>query len=165
MVNSIKEFRFPCSKRPIAQSKTKAFYSALAALGFVFFESQALAIPVDLGAAGPQNWTVLEIGLGNVSMANASKAGSVIGNVGINGGNLSDSGVPIQGNIVTSSNATVNPNVAGNVTGTISQNSALLASAATAADNASTNAAALPSSGGPALRAAPLVNDSPASGR
>ena len=132
----------------VAQLKTKLLYSAVGALSLVFLNSQALAIPVDLGVAGPQNWTVLEIGNGNVSMANASNAGSVIGNVGVNGGNLSDSGVPIQGNVVTSSNATVNPKVAGNVTGTISQNSALLASAATAADNASTNAAALASSGG-----------------
>jgi hypothetical protein len=128
--------------------KTKIFYSAVVALGLVLFGSQALAIPVDLGVAGPQNWTVLEIGNGNVSIANASNAGSITGNVGVNGGNLSDSGVPIQGNLITSSSATVNPNVAANVSGTISQNSASLASAATAAESASSSAASLASSGG-----------------
>jgi hypothetical protein len=130
------------------QLKTKAYYSAVVALSLVFLKSQASAIPVDLGVAGSQNWAVLEIGNGNVGIANASNAGSITGNVGVNGGNLSDSGVPIQGNLVTSSSATVNPNVAANVSGTISQNSALLTSAATAAENASTNAAGLASSGG-----------------
>jgi hypothetical protein len=130
------------------QLKTKVYYSAVVALSLVFLRSQASAVPVDLGVAGPQNWAVLEIGNGNVSIANASNAGSITGNVGVNGGNLSDSGVPIQGNLVTSSSATVNPNVAANVSGTISQSSALLTSAATAAENASSNAAGLASSGG-----------------
>ena len=132
----------------IEQLKTKIYYSAVVALSLVFLSSQVLAVPVDLGAAGPQNWTVLEIGNGNVSIANASNAGSITGNVGVNGGNLSDSGVPITGNVVTSSSATVNPNVAANVSGTISQNAASLASAATAAESASSTAAGLASSGG-----------------
>jgi hypothetical protein len=134
--------------RAIEQLKTKIYYSAVVALSLVFFSSRVLAVPVDLGAAGPQSWTVLEIGNGNVSIANASNAGSITGNVGVNGGNLSDSGVPITGNVVTSSSATVNPNVAANVSGTISQNAASLASAATAAESASSSAASLASSGG-----------------
>ena len=51
-----------------------------------------------LGSAGPTDFALLEIDGGNVSLANASNAGFITGNVGLNGGNLSDSGVPITGN-------------------------------------------------------------------
>jgi hypothetical protein len=139
--------------------KTKVLLSVVAVASLVFFRSQALALPVSLGSAGPQNWAVLEIGNGNVSLANASNAGSITGNVGVNGGNISDSGVPIQGNLVTSSSATVNPNVPGNVSGTVSQNSALLAQAATDAQNASSAAAALASSGGGAGVSSIVLNN------
>jgi hypothetical protein len=125
--------------------KTKAFYAAIAALGLLFFNSQALALPVSLGVAG--NYVVLEIGNGNVSVANASNAGSINGNVGVGGGNFSDSGTPITGNVVTDSAATLNPNVAANVSGIITQNSATLSAAALAADNASTTAAGLTPTG------------------
>lgn len=126
--------------------KTRTFYSAIAALGLVVFNSQALALPVSLDGAG--NFAVLEIGHGNVSIANASNAGFIIGNVGANGGNLSDSGTPITGNVVTSSSASVNPNVnITDVSGTITQNSALLALAASDAIIASNTASTLPASG------------------
>jgi hypothetical protein len=105
--------------------KAKTFYAAMAALGFLFFNSQALALSVSLGVAG--NYVVLEIGNGNVSVSNASNAGSINGNVGVGGGNFSDSGTPITGNVVTDSGATLNPNVAANVSGIITQNSGLFA--------------------------------------
>ena len=123
----------------------KAFYSVIATLGFVLFVSQALALPVSLGAAGPGNWAVVDIGNGSVSIASA---GSITGNVGVNGGNLSDSGVPITGNLVTSGSGVVSLSGGAMVSGTTSQNSALLASDATLAKNASTNAAAFASSAG-----------------
>jgi hypothetical protein len=85
--------------------KAKALSAAIAAPVFVFFGSQALAIPVtlpNLGAAG--GFTVLDIGSnGNVS----ASASSITGNVGVNGGNFSDSGTPITGNLVTSSTGNV----------------------------------------------------------
>jgi hypothetical protein len=146
MTYSVKQMHFLSLKHPFARLKTKAFYPAMVALGLVSFGSRAWALPVDLGAAG--NFAVLEIGNGNVSIANASNAGSITGNLGVNGGSLSDSGTPITGNVVTSANATVNPNVAANVSGTISQDSASLASATTAAESASSTAAGLASSGG-----------------
>jgi hypothetical protein len=128
---------------------TKAFPSAIAVLGFVFLGSQALAVPVtipSLGAAG--GFAVLEIGSGNVSIANASNAGSITGNVGVNGGNLSDSGTSIIGNLVTKSGSGVVSLSGATVSGTTSQNSTLLSQAASAADAASAAAAGLASSGG-----------------
>ena len=108
---------------------------------------------VDLGAAGPSNFAVLEIGNGNVSIANASDAGGITGNVGIgSGGSISDSGTPIQGNVVTydstAGNPPLNPNVAANVSGSISQNSASMAAAISAVNAAVVSASALSSSGG-----------------
>jgi hypothetical protein len=124
----------------------KVLYSAIAVLGLVFLGSQALAIPVSLGAAG--GFAVLEIGSGNVSIANASNAGSITGNVGVNGGNFSDSGTSIIGNLVTSGSGTVSLSGGATVSGTTSQNSSLLSQAASAANTASAQAKALASSGG-----------------
>ena len=123
---------------------TKALWSAIAALGLVFFRSQALALPVSLGAAG--DWAVLDIGSnGNVSIASPA---SIVGNVGVNGGSLSDSGAPITGNVVTSGSGVVSLSGGATVSGTTSQNSASLSQAASAASNASAAAQALASSGG-----------------
>lgn len=132
----------------------RAFYSAIAALGSLFFSYQAFAVPdpfTILDGAGPQNWAVLEIGNGNVSIANASGAGFITGNVGVDNsvsGSLSDSGTPITGNVVTSSSSDLNPNVAPKVSGTITQDPALLNLDAIAANNASTAAGGLSSFGG-----------------
>jgi VPDSG-CTERM motif len=134
--------------------KTKVLYSAIAALGLVLLNSEALGVPVSLGAAGPGNWAILEIGKGNISIANASSAGSIKGNVGVNGGNLSDSGTLITGNVDVSTTAGIpsfSPSETSDVTGTLSQDSTdniLLTSAADAAIAASAAAALLPSSGG-----------------
>jgi len=123
--------------------QTKACYSAIAVLGLVFFSSQAFALPVSLGAAG--NFTVLDTGNGNVSIANAS---GINGNVGVDGGNLSDSGTLITGNVDISGSGTVSLGGGANISGTTSQNSALLSQAASAANTASAQAKALTSSGG-----------------
>jgi hypothetical protein len=98
-------------------------------------------ISVDLGAA--LGFAILETGTGNISMANASSAGFVTGNVGANGGNVGDSGVPITGNVITGTAATLNPNVTPNVKGTITSNQAALTSAVNAATSASATFAAL----------------------
>ena len=109
------------------------------------------AVPFSLGSAGPNNWTVLEIGDGNVSIANASNAGYINGNVGVaSGGSISDSGTPINGNLYTGGTvaSTVNPNVTAEVSGTINQNSSLLSTAVSDAINASATAAGMSTSGG-----------------
>jgi choice-of-anchor A domain-containing protein len=125
--------------------KTNAFYSALCALGLVLFGSQALALPVNLGMAGPADWTVLNVDTGTLSI---SGAGSINGNVGLNGGNLSDSGTSITGNLVTSGTGNVSLSGGATISGTTSSNSTLLSQAASAALAASSAAAALSSSGG-----------------
>ena len=117
---------------------------------------QTRAVSFDLGAAGPSNFSVLEIGTGapnaNVSIANAANAGFITGNVGVlSTGNVSDSGVPITGNVYLGSGASLNPNVAPNVSGSVSQNAAsqtLLALAANNAVAASMTASAQAASGG-----------------
>jgi hypothetical protein len=130
--------------------KTRILCSAMAVLGQVFFSYQASALPVTLGPAGPGNWAVLEIGSGNVSIANASNAGFINGNVGVANGTISDSGTPIVGNVVTLNSvaSTLNPNVAANVTGSISQNAAMITAAVNAANAAAASAALLGPSGG-----------------
>jgi fibronectin-binding autotransporter adhesin len=125
--------------------KTNAFYSALWTLGLVLFGSQALALPVNLGAAGPGNWTVLNVDTGTLSI---SGAGSINGNVGLNGGNLSDSGTSIKGNLVTSGTGNVSLSGAATISGTTSKNPTLLSQAASAAVNASSADARLSPSGG-----------------
>jgi hypothetical protein len=71
-----------------------------ATIGFTVFGIAVRADPINLGAAGPGSWAILEIGNGNVSIANASNAGSIVGNVGVAGtGGLSDSGTPLSGGI------------------------------------------------------------------
>jgi putative adhesin len=110
-------------------------------VGLPVLPASADFISSTLGAAA--GFAVLEIGTGNVSMANASNAGFVTGNIGVNGGNFSDSGVRITGNVITGAAATLNPNVAGNVTGSITQNQALLTAAVNAAISASTTFSAL----------------------
>jgi hypothetical protein len=125
--------------------KAKAFSAAIAALVFVFFRSQALAVPVtfpSLGAAG--GFTVLDIGSNGTVSASAS---SITGNVGVNGGNFSDSGTPITGNLVTSSTGNVSLSGA-TVSGTTSKNPASLSSAASAANTASSAALGGSSGGG-----------------
>jgi choice-of-anchor A domain-containing protein len=125
--------------------KTNAFYAALGALGLVFFSSQALALSVNLGVAGPADWTVLDVGTGTVSI---SGGGSITGNVGLDGGNLSDSGAPITGNLVTSGTGNVSLSGGATISGTTTQNSTSVSQAASAAVAASSAAAAQLSSGG-----------------
>jgi hypothetical protein len=96
-----------------------------------------------LGSAGPADWSLLQIDGGNVSLANASNAGFITGNVGLNGGNFSDSGVPITGNIIFGTAASGISSATGLVTGSITENQALLTTAATDATNASSTFAGL----------------------
>jgi len=108
--------------------------------GLSFHPASADFISSSLGIAA--QFTILETNGGNISMANASNAGFVTGNVGVNGGNFSDSGVPINGNVIVGTAATLNPNVAGNVTGTTTTNQSLLTTAANNAASASSTFAA-----------------------
>jgi hypothetical protein len=99
-----------------------------------------------LGSAGPADWSLLQIDGGNVSLANASNAGFITGNVGLNGGNFSDSGVPINGNLVFGTAATGISSATGLVTGSITGGSIgqdLLTAAANDANSASSTFAAL----------------------
>jgi choice-of-anchor A domain-containing protein len=115
---------------------------------------KALALPVDLGAAGPGNWAVLEIGNGNVSGAAAPPNGFIHGNVGVAGsGHITTSAgnFPIVGAVYLSSLATADAATAANATGGIVQNAAsqaLLSQARSDAIAASAAAAGLSTSGG-----------------
>lgn len=127
--------------------KNLALHSGIVAFGLVMFSSKALALPVSLGAAGPDNWAVLETGHhaanANVSIANASNAGYVNGNVGMGStGNISDSGTPISGSLQAASGAGINGNVAANVAGGVFQNAASQALLNTAKADAASAAAA-----------------------
>jgi len=124
----------------------------VAVLGLMLSAQQTLALPVDLGAAGPGNWAVLEIGTGDLDIeVNAGgPVNGVTGNVGLNGiGQLKLTGTTfVQGDVVVAQN--VNQVVlsgAAAITGSIAINQALLTQAHDDALKAAADAAVLPSSG------------------
>ena len=110
-----------------------------------------LALPVNLGKAGPNNWTVLEIGTGQVIGLNAGgPANGITGNVGVNqNGQLNLTGTTfVKGNVILGTNSTVSTTGASYITGNVTHNQSLLTQAANDALAAAAAAKALPSSGG-----------------
>ena len=123
-------------------SAATAFIFGVASAGLAANPASASTFVTDtLGSAA--DFAILETGTGNTSISNGGNAGFVTGNVGVNGGNLGDSGVPITGNVVAGTAAAINPNVAANVSGTVSTNQATLSAAVTAAMNAAATFAGL----------------------
>jgi choice-of-anchor A domain-containing protein len=112
------------------------------------------ASPINLGAAGPGNWAILEIGAYNVSLAAAPPYGYVDGNIGVaSGGKITSSAgnFPIDGSVFLGTTATNDAATTGNATGGIFHDAAsqsLLAQATSDALAASLAAKALASSGG-----------------
>ena len=109
--------------------------------GLTVHPASADFISSELGTAA--NFALLETDGGNVSLANARSAGFITGNVGINGGNFSDSGVQINGNFIYGTAASGISSATGNVTGVIVQDQATLTAAANAAASASSTFAGL----------------------
>jgi hypothetical protein len=120
---------------------------------------RALALPVNLGAAGPGNWAVLEISYDgtdesdaeNVSGAAAPPYGFIHGNVGgasVTHITTSAGNFPIVGTVYLGTGSTADSATAGNATGGVVLNQALTHQAALDARAASTAAAGLPTSGG-----------------
>ena len=118
---------------------------------FLAAASHGLALPVNLGHAGPNNWTVLEIGTGQVIGLNAGgPANGITGNVGVNqNGALNLTGTTfVKGNVVLGTNSTVSTTGASYITGTVTHNQSLLTQAANDALAAATAAKNLSTSGG-----------------
>ena len=110
-----------------------------------------LALPVNLGKAGPNNWTVLEIGTGQVIGLNAGgPANGITGNVGVNqNGKLALTGTTfVKGNVILGTNATATTSGASYITGTVTHNQSLLTQAANDALKAAADAKKLTSAGG-----------------
>jgi choice-of-anchor A domain-containing protein len=122
------------------------------AASFLAFRSASMALPVSLGAAGPNNFAVLEIGTGslNISVNAGGPANGVSGNVGVNGsGTLALTGTTfVHGNVILSDNSNVTTSGAAVITGSTITDQALLTQARNDALAAAAAAAALPSSGG-----------------
>jgi choice-of-anchor A domain-containing protein len=115
-----------------------------------FFGTQVKAGLVNLGAAGPQNFAVLEIGVGDVIGINAGgPVNGVTGNVGVNqNGQLAlTGGTFVTGNAILGTGATVALSGGSTVGGTVS-NQALLTQARNDALAAASAAASLSASGG-----------------
>ena len=132
---------------------TKRFIIGITTTVLVAMPLGTKALPVNLGAAGPGNFTVLEIGTGDVDIeVNAGgPANGVVGNVGLNGsGQLKLTGTTfVDGNVIVAQD--VNQVVLSGsafVSGSVSVDQALLTQARADALAASAAAALLPSSGG-----------------
>ena len=86
------------------------------------------AAPLDLGAAGPAFWTVLQISDAKIDMSNPQ--GLVAGNVGVAaGGQFQSSGPSVDGELILGNGATWQTSGDAVVTGGVSQNDLLLSQA------------------------------------
>jgi choice-of-anchor A domain-containing protein len=127
------------------------FIYFVAIAGFLSFRVESRALPVSLGTAGPGNFTVLEIGAGQVIGINAGgPANGVTGNVGVNtNGQLNLTGDTfVHGNVILGTGASVSTSGTSSVSGTTTTNQSLLTSAHDDALAAASAAAGLATSGG-----------------
>jgi len=132
-------------------SRHTATPMGLLALGiFLAAQSSSMALQVNLGAAGPSNFTVLEIGTGQVIGVNAGgPVNGIKGNVGINTNSQVSltGGTYVSGNVYLGTGASVTLSGGSTVGGQVA-NQSMLTQARTDALAAAAAAAALPSSGG-----------------
>src|ERR1700731_2807244 len=129
----------------------RALVKVAAVSGFFFASTGPLMALITWGVAGPQNWTVLEIGTGEVIGLNAGgPANGITGNVGVNqNGKLQLTGDTfIHGNVVLGTGASETTTGTSSISGSVTTNQSLLTSAATDALAAAAAAKALASSGG-----------------
>ncbi len=86
------------------------------------------AAPIDLGAAGPAFWTVLQISDAKIDMSNSQ--GAVEGNVGVAaGGRFQSSGPSVNGQLILGEGAEWSTSGDAEITGGVTQNDLLLSQA------------------------------------
>ena len=123
----------------------------VAITGFIASAGALSALPVGWGTAGPQNWTVLELGTAQVIGLNAGgPANGITGNVGINqNGKLQLTGDTfVSGNVVLGTGASESTTGTSYVTGTVTTNQAMLTQATSDALAVYTLALRTPAAGG-----------------
>ena len=123
----------------------------VAITGFIAAAGSISALPVGWGTAGPQNWSILELGTGQLIGLNAGGVSNgITGNVGINqNGNLQLTGSAfVNGNVVLGTAALETTSGSSYVTGTVTTNQAVLTQAATDAGLVYVQALRTPTAGG-----------------
>ena len=103
-----------------------------AIIGFIVAARSLSALPIGWGTAGPQNWSVLELGTAQVIGLNAGgPSNGITGNVGINqNGQLQLSGGTfVNGNVVLGTGALQTTSGTSYITGTVTTNQSVLTQA------------------------------------
>lgn len=123
----------------------------VAIAGFMASAGSMSALPVTWGTAGPQSWSILELGTGQlIGLDAGGVANGITGNVGINqSGNLQLAGNAfVSGNVVLGTAALETTSGGSYVTGTVTTNQTVLSQAATDAALAYAQAFRTPTAGG-----------------
>jgi choice-of-anchor A domain-containing protein len=131
--------------------KSAIFTGALVAAITLSVRPESFAVPISLGAAGPGNFAVLEIGVGDVIGINAGgPVNGVTGNVGVNQNSQLDltGGTYVNGNVILGTGASVSLSGGSTISGSTTLNQALMTQARNDALSAAATAAGLTTSGG-----------------
>src|SRR5690348_892982 len=118
--------------------------------GLILGSSSLMALPVNLGTAGPKSWSVLELGTSQVIGLNTGgPIGGITGNVGINqNGALQLTDLSVQGSVILGTGASETTSGTASISGSVVTNQTVMTQTLADAYSAWRAAGALASSAG-----------------